>query len=141
MKQQFFIPLSILLIIASLSAKAQPDDNENGCEQHFTTAYISDGQQYMSLLSGDDAAEFKILFFEDTQYRIAACSSTPEVELEYKVYDKERNLLFSSQDHGNSPYWNFRFKHTMECYIEAKITPGSAQSGIALLMIGFKKSE
>jgi hypothetical protein len=140
MKYKVIILFSILFVLHS-GLNAQNSGNANGCEQYFPTSYISDGQQYMSLLTGEDAAEFKILFFENTEYRISACSSTPDVELEYKVYDKERNLLFSSQDQGNSPYWNFKFKHTMECFIEAKIAEGGPQSGIALLMIGFKKNE
>jgi hypothetical protein len=140
MKYKYILPFSFILILQS-ALYAQNIDEQNGCEQYFPTSYISDGQQYMSLLTGEDAAEFKILFFENTEYRISACSSTPDVELEYNVYDKERNLLFSSQDQGNSPYWNFKFKHTMECFIEAKIAEGGPQSGIALLMIGFKKNE
>lgn len=136
------IILTLILIGAVVPhAAAQPASGTQGCEEHLGTKYISDGQQYMSLLTGQDAAEFKILFFENTEYRITACSSTPGVELEYRVYDEERNLLFSSQDYGNSPYWNFKFEHTMECFIEAKITQGGPESGIALLLIGFKKMQ
>lgn len=113
-------------------------DNSVGCERYFSESYVSDGQHYMSLLSGEDVAEFKILFYEKTEYRISACSSTPGVELEYRVYDQERNMLFSSTENGYSPFWNFRFESTMECFIEAKIKGGSPESGMATLLIGFK---
>ena len=138
-----FILLLVLFQFLSfnLSFAQNGSDELNGCERYLPVPYISDGQHYMSLLSGNDAAEFTVLFYENTEYRITACSSTPKVELVYNLYDQERNLLFSSQDQENNPFWNFKFESTMECYIEARIKAGSPESGMALVMIGFKKNE
>ncbi len=135
-----YIILVLPLILLTNHIYSQTITTDNKCEQYFGIEYTSDGQQYMSLLTGQDAAEFEILFFENTEYRIATCSHTPGVTLEYKVYDEEHNLLFSSQDYGNSPYWNFKFEYTMKCFIEVKIAPGGPDSGIALLLIGFKNN-
>ena len=131
-----------LLILAccwTLAAEAQCDSTAVFCESHMVTGFISDGQNYRALVYNDQVAEFEATFFGNTSYRIAACSGEADGNLIFTVYDQERNPLFTNQDYGNAPYWDFNIEHTMDVLIEARLDEQYVSSGCAVLLIGFKQ--
>lgn len=130
-----FIPA---LILISSPSFGQADTLLNFCAGNLTTDYISDGQQYISLLNGDEIAEFRATFYSGSVYRITGCSGLANGNLIFSVFDAERNEIFSNRDYQNTPFWDFKFTSTMECIIEAQLDPGGPQSGMAILLIGFK---
>ncbi len=141
MKKIFLISLVIVFSLFSFSkANAQANEIVNLCTKHMIAPFISDGQQYRSLLNGDEIAEFHTTFYGDNTYRIIACSGLTEGKLLFSVYDKERNLLFTNKDYDNSPYWDLKFTSTINCIIEAELDKNNVSSGFALLMIGFKQN-
>lgn len=122
-----------------IQAKAQADEILQLCTQHLVPPFVSDGQQYKALLNGDEIAEFHASFYGGSTYRIIGCSGLSDGNLLFSLYDKERNLLFSNKNYENSPYWDFKFKSTIECIIEAELDTKNQSSGFAILMIGFKQ--
>jgi hypothetical protein len=136
-----FIITSILLL--TQHGYSQSDTLLKICSKNLTGQYISDGQQYVSLLNGDEIAEFRVTFFAGSVYRISACSGLSNGNLIFTVYDsadpQKRNELFSNKNYKNSPYWDFKFTSTMECVIEAQLDPKGPGSGFAILLIGFKR--
>ena len=136
--------LKFVLIIGSFvsinTAYAQmPDTVATICEKHLAKSFISDGQQYRSLLmSSDETAEFHTVLYGGTTYRVAACTGLSDGKLLFSVYDKERHLLFSNTDFNNTPYWDFKVNNTLDCIIEAKLDE-SKNSGRAVVLIGFKQ--
>ncbi len=140
MKNTIYIFLFILsvIIFSQNKIKAQTDEVTNLCEKHLPAPYVSDGQQYMALVTEDEVAEFDVLFYGGATYRIVACSGQSDGNLIFTLYDKERNEIFTSSDYKNTAYWDFKFENTMSCYIEAKLVPGETMSGFAILLIGFK---
>jgi hypothetical protein len=98
--------LTIVAFIFALqfnTAKAQCDTIANLCAKHIISTFISDGQQYRSLLlNSEETAEFHTTFFGETIYRIAACSGTTDGNLIFNIYDQERHLLFTNRNHKNS---------------------------------------
>jgi hypothetical protein len=134
----------LLFLAAGLSSKvmlAQCDSIANRCARHITASYVSDGQQYRSLLlNSEEYAEFNTTFFGETTYRIAACSGTGDGNLVFTIYDKDRNLLFTNRKQRNAPYWDFKVKATVETIIEAQLDANrNAGSGCAVILIGFKQ--
>jgi len=121
------------------SAFAQCDTIASFCSKHITTEYISDGQQYRCLLLDDETAEFHATLYGGTQYRVSACTGLSDGNLIFRVYDKERNELFNSEEYNNAPYWDFRVKSTLDIIIEAQLDPMSVSSGCAVLLLGFKE--
>lgn len=120
---------------------AQCDSIANRCAKHIIASFVSDGQQYRSLLlNSEEYAEFHTTFFGETTYRIAACSGTSDGNLIFNIYDQERHLLFSNRNQRNAPYWDFKVKTSLETIIEAQLdanrNPGS---GCAVILIGFKQ--
>lgn len=133
----------ILLLSIALSgafaANAQCDDIADICADHLSNAFITDGQFYRALLFGDQVAEFETTLFGASTYRVAACSGDQPGNLIFRVYDQERNLLFTNAEYSNAPYWDFVLTNTMDCIIEAQLDPNRVESGCAVLVIGFKK--
>jgi len=137
MKKQLYRILALTILILSVGkVNAQMDSVVSVCEQYMSSEFVSDGQQYMALISDDQTAEFDILFYGNNTYRVVACSGV-ENSLVFTMYDKDRNVLFSSEDYKNTPYWDFKFENTTKCYIEAKLV-AEQKSGFAILLIGFK---
>ena len=120
-----------------IRSHAQCDTIASICAKHIMSPYISDGQQYRALLLADQNAEFHATFYGGGTYRIAACTGLKDGNLIFSVFDEERNLLFSNKDVKNSPYWDFKVNSTLDVILEA--TLGGAQSGCAVVMIGFKQ--
>ena len=120
---------------------AQCDTIASICSKHITSSFISDGQQYRSLLlNTEEYAEFHTTFFGETTYRIAACSGTSDGNLIFNVYDEDRHLLFTNRNNHNAPYWDFKVKSTVETIIEAQLDSGKNRgSGCAVILIGFKQ--
>jgi hypothetical protein len=140
--KKFILVLSFFVSgICMSKLNAQCDTIANMCAKHIIASYISDGQQYRSLLlNSEEYAEFHTTFFGETTYRIAACSGTSDGNLIFNIYDQDRHLLFSNRNQKNAPYWDFKVKSTVETIIEAQLdvnrNPGS---GCAVILIGFKQ--
>lgn len=141
MKKNHFKYISAFLIFFVLShnLSAQIDSVMARCNQYLTDDYISDGQQYLSLLTPGQTAEFSAVFYGGNTYRVIACGGNRDNEIIYNIYDKYRNLLFSNTEFKNTDYWDFQFDSTIECYIEAEFAPGSSQSGFVIFLIGLQK--
>ncbi len=134
------ILLSILFTILMNSLYAQSDVTLSLCSKYIQPPFISDGQVYKALITGDEIAEFHVTFYGGTTYRIAIAAGQSEGNVIFSLYDKERRLLFSNRDYNNSTYWDFKFTSTIDCLIEAELDP-SARSGSGLInmLIGFKQ--
>lgn len=139
MKSTRFILFVFALCFVSLNATAQCDEIAANCEKHITQNYISDGQAYRALLSGSDVAEFQTTLFGGNTYRIAACSGMSDGNLIFRIFDQEKNLLFSNFDFSDAPYWDFNVDYSMPVIIEATLDETKSESGCAVIVIGFKR--
>lgn len=131
--------LIALFLLTAGNSFAQCDTIASICNSHISDGFISDGQLYRALLIDDQIAEFHTTFYGDTKYRIAACSGTTDGNLLFRVFDDERNLIFTNEEYLNAPHWDFEVKSTLNCVIEAQLDPTSLSSGCAVLLIGFKQ--
>lgn len=103
--------------------------------------YISDGQTYRAFLDEEQTAEFYTTFFKGGTYRIAASAGTKDKYVIFEVYDTSMNLIFSSADHGNTPYWDFKVENTLDIVIQVKLDPDKKSSGCGVMLIGFKQKK
>jgi hypothetical protein len=136
-------PIKLLVISLTLFISAQTfaqcDTIATICSKNIPKSFISDGQSYRALLLNDEVAEFHTTLYGGTVYRIAACSGMTNGNLIFRLFDEERNLLYSNERYKNAPYWDFDIKSTMDCIIETQLDPTSASSGCAVLLIGFQQ--
>ncbi len=138
LKFKYFL-LLLSFIVFKLNATAQLDSVMAECNTLLTDDFISDGQQYLSLITGDQTAEFSVVFYGGNTYRVISCGGNNNKDIIFNIYDKYRNLLFSNIDYDKTNYWNFQFESTVECFIEAKFEPGNNKSGFAVILIGLQK--
>ncbi len=129
----------ILLILSQNSLFAQIDSVMARCDKYLTDDFISDGQQYLSLVTPGQTAEFEAVFYGGNTYRVIACVGNEDSKIVFNIYDKYRNLLFSNTDFHNTDYWDFQFESTIECFIEAKFASGAEQSGFIVFLVGLQR--
>ncbi|MCX7953818.1 MAG: hypothetical protein N3A01_01360 [Bacteroidales bacterium] len=119
---------------------SQEDYTLSICSKYIKPPFISDGQVYRALITGDEIAEFHVTFFGGTTYRIAIAAGQSEGNVIFSLYDKERHLLFTNKDYNNTAWWDFKFTSTVDCIIEAELIPSARTgSGILNMLIGFKQ--
>ena len=131
------ILVSIFLGI-SQSASAQCDTIATICGNNFTKDYLSDGQEYRALLIDDQTAEFHLTLYGGSTYRFGACSGLNNGNLIFRLYDQERNELFSNKEYSIAPYWDFKVSSTLDVIVEANLNEEKVSSGCAVLLVGFK---
>lgn len=135
------VALSILIGLAIPNQmNSQAEAMEANCKNCFQYPFIITGRPFRALLTGDEVAEFRATLFSGTTYRIAAGGNENNY-ISFYVYDNERNLLFSSKDFDNAPYWDFTVDGYLDCIVEARLDNSMTQSGFAIMMTGFKLNE
>ena len=134
---QYTIFLAVL-ILGGVSAKAQCDTIATICNKNFTKNYLSDGQEYRALLIEDQTAEFHLTLYGQSNYRFGACSGLNSGNLMFRVYDENRNEIFSNKEYANAPYWDFKVNNTLDVIVEANLNLDELSSGCAVLLVGFK---
>lgn len=132
----FVFTLFALLPFGQLSA--QCDTIATICSENFSNEYLSDGQEYRALLVDDQTAEFHLTLYGGSTYRFGACSGLENGNLIFRMYDSERNELFSNKEQDLSPYWDFEIKSTLDVIVEANLNQEKVTSGCAVLLVGFK---
>ena len=132
-----YILIITIFLLSYNSLSAQLDSVMNDCEKYLNEEFISDGQQYLSLITSDQVAEFSVIFYGGNTYRVISCGGNNNIN--FVVFDKFRNELFRSSEYNNTNFWDFQIESTIECFIEAKFSSKSEKSGFAVLLIGLKK--
>lgn len=140
MKRILSIALLTLGLAFAGNTYAQCDTIATICNKHMSSDFISDGQQYRALLRPDETAEFQLTLYGGSTYRIGGCSGMTDGNLVFTLLDQERNVLFTNNEFGMAPYWDFKVASTMDCIIEATLNPqGNAISGCAVMLISFQE--
>jgi hypothetical protein len=137
------LKIKLISVLAALfissAAFSQCDTIADICVKHISSDFISDGQQYRALLRTDEMAEFEVTLYGGSKYRISACSGFTDGNLIFTILDQQRNVLFSNNEYEMSAYWDFEVASTINAIIEAKLKPSEAESGCAVLLIGFQQ--
>jgi hypothetical protein len=109
--------------------------------------YIHDGNYDAAIMSEGEEADMPKTFYAGMEYRLVVCSSDG-LSSEFKVFDANKNVLYSSVDHNNSKFWDFKLESTQQLWIRITIptlkqkkTDGEIISGCVAILIGFKDKE
>jgi hypothetical protein len=134
----YFLFIFLIYNLPGALAQNSEDNSLGNCENLLSPEYISSGQEYFADLNKNNKATFHATFYERTQYRVAACTDIKNHKLIFKIYDTEKNLLFSNVKHNYTSYWNLAFTSTVDCIIELKIKAKQQIKKPVKLLIGFK---
>lgn len=128
-----------MLILKFTPCAAQLEPLACKCKKYFPTEYISDGQEYFASLKPDQKVEFRTTFFGGNQYRIVTCTDIAGGQVEFSVFDTDKNLLFSNHRYDYSPYWNFSFRSTVTCIVQVDVKQTTFKPGFVMMIIGYKQ--
>ncbi|HIA36512.1 MAG TPA: hypothetical protein EYN89_07185 [Flavobacteriales bacterium] len=112
--------------------------------------FIHNGQLNSTTLMEGESAELVMTFHAKQQYRVIICSQESLDKVAFIIMDMDREVLFDSEDEGNSNNWDFNVNATQQMIImvsvpkpkkhsNANLTGTMVQSGCVALLVGFKE--
>jgi hypothetical protein len=138
--------LCLLAIIAVQSINAQCKGFAKKVCKVELDPFTHDGNFHAAVLTEGEEAELYKTFYSDTEYRIAVCGSEQLPNIEFKIVDADKNVLYSNKDHNFSRTWDFKLQSSQQLKILVKVHPSgvnaeNVQSGCVSIMFGFKESK
>ena len=143
MKKIFHFTVAIaLLTLLPLSVNAQCKGFAKKICKVELSPYIHDGNYHAAILTIGEEAELYKTFYSDTDYRIAVCGSTNLSDIEFRIIDSDRNVLYSNKDNEYSRIWDFRLEASQQLKVFVKVPtvdglPDNVDSGCVAIMFGF----
>lgn len=145
MKRLFHISLIFvaLLTFGSTISQAQCKGFARKVCKNELGDFIHDGNYHAAVLSEGEEAELFKTFYSDQEYRVAVCGSDNLPNVEFKIVDVNRNVLYTNRDHDFKRTWDFRLESSQQLKLIIKVhaTGDEAEtpaSGCVAIMFGFK---
>jgi len=140
---QFFIAVAIMAMMpVALNAQCKGFAKKL-CKVELDP-YIHDGNYHAAILTVGEEAELYKTFYSDTDYRITVCGSDALPDIEFRVIDSDRNVLYSNKSRDYQRSWNFRLEASQQLKIFIKVPseegiPDDLVSGCVAIMFGFQE--
>jgi hypothetical protein len=135
--------LALFLAIATTSANAQCKAfAKKECLPQLSP-YTHDGNYHAAVLVEGEEAELYKTFYSDMEYRVAIVGEGKLPNIEFKVLDENKNVLYSNKYHNYAKTWDFKLESSKQLKLVVKVTqfnkPGDVPaSGCVSIMFGFK---
>jgi hypothetical protein len=138
------IVISLSVIVGSQTTHAQCKGFAKKVCKVELEPYIHDGNFHAAILTEGEEAELYKTFYSDTDYRIAICGSDALPNVEFKVIDANKNVLYSNKERNYSRTWDFKLQSSQQLKILVKVHPSGKNaeeviSGCVSIMFGFKE--
>ncbi len=106
--------------------------------------FIHNGQLNSASFMPGENAELLMSFYSGQEYRLLISGQEVLGNIQFKVMDSDRKLLYDNKEHGNVKYWDFNVKSTQQLIVEVivpeqKVDNNLTQSGCVAVLVGFKK--
>lgn len=85
------------------------------------------GQLSKVMLSEGESAELSVIFKSDKKYRVLVNGGRLVSTLNFKLYDRNKKLVFDNAQHDMAQYWDFTVVGTQNYFIE--VTYPSSSDG------------
>jgi hypothetical protein len=106
-------------------------------------AYTHDGNYHAAVLVEGEEAELYKTFYSDMDYRVAICGEDKLPNIEFKVLDANKNVLYSNKDANYAKTWDFKLQSSQQFKLVIKVSSfnqsgDTPASGCVSIMFGFK---
>lgn len=106
--------------------------------------YIYNGQLNSAVLNEGDVAELLLTFYSGQDYRVFLCGQPILGDLEFRLLDTDRNVIFYNKDHDFVKFWDFKSNSTQQLIVQVRVPVGESrseivQSGCVSILVGFKE--
>ena len=137
-----FIPIIVLLLFTSVTAEAQCKAFAKKVGLPLLSSYTHDGNYHAAVLVEGEEAEIYKTFYSDMDYKMAICGDENLPNVEFRVLDSNRNIIYSNKDNKYSKTWDFKLQASQQLKIVIKVLPTEKSttpaSGCVTIMFGFK---
>jgi len=143
MKKILFTLLTVSLLLGStFQAQAQCKKFTKKVCLPTLQPYTYNGQLNSAILGEGDVAELLLTFHKDYKYRISVCSQEMIGDLQFKIFDTKKNLIFDKAKNTDKSYWDFLAKSTQQLIIQVTVpeeVPKNAvlKTGCVTILVGF----
>ena len=140
---RLFSVLALLLFAVSVSVNAQCKAfAKKDCLPELAP-YTHDGNYHAAVLVEGEEAELYKTFYSDMEYRVAIVGEGKLPEVEFKVMDENKNILYSNKEHNYAKTWDFKLESSKQLKLVVKVNPFNKPgdipaSGCVSIMFGFK---
>jgi hypothetical protein len=144
MKRIFHLAVIAILVIIPIGVNAQCKGFAKKVCKVELAPYIHDGNYHAAILTVGEEAELYKTFYSATDYRIAVCGTGDLADIEFRIIDADRNVLYTNKSKNYSRIWDFRLEASQQLKITIIVPPGSGlpediQQGCVAIMFGFKE--
>lgn len=135
--------LTLLIAIATLNVKGQCKAfAKNECLPKLSP-YTHDGNYHAAVLVEGEEAELYKTFYSDMEYRVAIIGESKLPNVEFKILDEDKNVIYSNKDNNYARTWDFKLENSKQLKLIVKVTsfnkPGDVPAnGCVAIMFGFK---
>jgi hypothetical protein len=150
MKRSIFAAVATFLLILFFSPQTQAQCKgfaKKICKEQLGN-YTHDGNFHAAILVEGEEAELYKTFYSDQEYRIAICGADAIPDVEFKVIDTNRNVLYDNKTSNYAKFWDFKLESSQQLKIVIKVVSagttaadGTPQQGCVSIMFGFKEKK
>lgn len=109
--------------------------------------YIHNGQLTSAVLVPGDGADIDMTFNSGKEYRILVCNQEQIGNVQFKILDQNRKVLYESNPEEINPSWDFKVENTQQLIVQLKVPKmeksnqrtAMVPNGCVALLVGFKK--
>jgi hypothetical protein len=105
--------------------------------------YTHDGNYHAAVLVEGEEAELYKTFYSDMDYRVAICGEDKLPNIEFRILDANKNVLYSNKDANYARVWDFKLQSSQQLKLVIKVNSlnkagDTPASGCVSIMFGFK---
>ncbi len=132
-----------IVLISTLGVSAQCKGFAKKICKLELMPYIHDGNYHAAILTEGEEAELYKTFYSGQSYRLAICGSDALPDIEFKVIDAYKNVLYDNTQHNLERVWDFEVQSSQQLKIMIRVPVREKQSeypasGCVAIMFGFK---
>jgi hypothetical protein len=109
--------------------------------------YIHNGQLTSAVLNPGDSADIELTFNAGKAYRLLVCNQEQIGNVQFKVLDQSRKVIYKSDPEDANPLWDFKVENTQQLIVQLVIPKmeksnqrnNLVPNGCVALLVGFKK--
>lgn len=135
--------LTLFLAVATINASAQCKAfAKNECLPKLSP-YTHDGNYHSAVLVEGEEAELYKTFYSDMEYRVDIMGASNLPNVEFRVLDDNKNVIYSNKDNNYAKTWDFKLENSKQLKLVVKVLTNSKPgdipaSGCVAIMFGFK---
>lgn len=109
--------------------------------------YMHNGQLTSAILNPGDSADIELTVNAGKEYRVLVCSQEQIGNVQFKILDNTRKVLYKSDEEDQNPFWDFKVTHTQKFIVQLTVPKmekdiqktNLVPNGCVALLVGFKE--